>query len=84
MNVDRFVYYRDRVCVPNDDELKKSILEEAHSGSFAMNPSSLKGFKYFILVVRNEKRCIEICDQVYDVLESEGRRSSSFGIIAAY
>ena len=39
---DEFLYYRDRVCVPNDDELKKSILEEAHSGSFTMHPSSTK------------------------------------------
>ena len=31
---DGFLYYQDRVCVPNDDELKKSIFEEAHSGSF--------------------------------------------------
>ena len=31
MNEDGFLYYRDQVCVPNDDELKKSILEEAHS-----------------------------------------------------
>ena len=28
---DGFLYYKDRVCVPNDDELKKSILKEAHS-----------------------------------------------------
>ena len=42
---DGFVYYRDRVCVPNDDELKKSILEEAHSGSFSMHPSSTKMYK---------------------------------------
>ena len=27
---DGFVHYRDRVCVPNDDELKKYILEKAH------------------------------------------------------
>ena len=27
VNEDGFVYYKDRVCVPNDDELKKSILE---------------------------------------------------------
>ena len=27
---DGFVYYRDWVCVPNDDELKKYILEKAH------------------------------------------------------
>ena len=42
MNEDGFLYYRNRVCVPNDDDLKKSILEKAHSGSFAMHPSSTK------------------------------------------
>ena len=39
------MYYRDRVCVPNDDELKKSILKQAHSGSFAMHPSSTKMYE---------------------------------------
>ena len=42
---DGFLYYQDRVCVPNDDELKKSILEEAHSASFAMHPGSTKMYK---------------------------------------
>ena len=32
-------------CVPNDDELKKSIHEEAHSGSFPMHPSSTKMYQ---------------------------------------
>ena len=45
VNGDGFVYYRDRICVPNDDELKKSILEEAHSGSFAMHPGSTKMYQ---------------------------------------
>ena len=40
-----FVYYRDWVCVPNDDELKKSILEKAHSGSFVMHPGSTKMYQ---------------------------------------
>ena len=40
VNEDGFEYYRDRICIPN--ELKKSILEEAHSGSFAMHPGSTK------------------------------------------
>ena len=45
VNNDGFMYYRDRVCVPNNDELKKSILEEAHSGSFAMHPGSTKMYQ---------------------------------------
>ena len=44
-NEDGFVYYRDRVCVPNDDELKKSILEEAYSGYFSMHPGSTKMYQ---------------------------------------
>ena len=39
------MYYRDWICVPNDDELKKSILKEAHSGSFAMHPGSKKMYQ---------------------------------------
>ena len=42
---DGFLYYRDQICVPNDDELKKSILKEAHSGSFAMHPGSTKMYQ---------------------------------------
>ena len=45
MKEDGFLYYRDRVCVLNDDELKKSILEDAHSGSFAMHSSSTKMYQ---------------------------------------
>ena len=40
-----FLYYKDRVCVPNDDKLKKAILKEAHSGSFAIHPSSTKMYQ---------------------------------------
>ena len=42
---DGFVYNIDQVCVPIDDELEKSILEKAHSGSFAMHPSSTKMYQ---------------------------------------
>ena len=43
--MDGFLYYRDRVCAPNNNELKKSILEDAHSGSFTMNPGSTKMYQ---------------------------------------
>ena len=42
---DRSLYYKDRVCVPNDCELKKAILDEAHSGSFAIHPDSTKMYQ---------------------------------------
>ena len=42
---DGFLYYRDQVGVFNDNELKKSILEEAHNGSFAMDPGSTKTYQ---------------------------------------
>ena len=45
VNDDRFLYYRDWVCVPDDSELKKSILEEAYSGSFSIHPSSTKMYQ---------------------------------------
>ena len=39
------LYYKDRVCVPDDNDLRKSILEEAHSGSFAIHPGSTKMYQ---------------------------------------
>ena len=44
-NEDGVLYYKDRVCVPNDSELKKAIPKEAHSGSFSMHPSSTKMYQ---------------------------------------
>ena len=45
VNENGVLYYKDRVCVPNDDELRKAILEEAHSGSFAIHPGSTKMYQ---------------------------------------
>ena len=45
VNENGVLYYKDRVCVPNDNDLRKSILEEAHSGSFSIHPSSTKMYQ---------------------------------------
>ena len=45
VNEDGVLYYKDRVCVPDDDDLRKSILEEAHSGSFVIHPGSTKMYQ---------------------------------------
>ena len=42
VNEDGVLYYKDRVCVPDDNDLRKAILEEAHSGSFSIHPGSTK------------------------------------------
>ena len=45
VNEDGVLYYKDRVCVPNDNDLRKAILEEAHSVSFAIHPGSTKMYQ---------------------------------------
>ena len=42
---DGVLYYKDRVCVPDGNDLRKAILEEAHNGSFAIHPSSTKMYQ---------------------------------------
>ena len=45
VNEDGVLYYKNRVCVPNDNDLRKAILEEAYSGSFAIHPGSTKMYQ---------------------------------------
>ena len=45
VNEDGVLYYKDRVCIPDDNDLRKAILEEAHSGSFAIHPGSTKMYQ---------------------------------------
>ncbi|KAK9017532.1 hypothetical protein V6N11_080011 [Hibiscus sabdariffa] len=42
---DGLFYYRDRMCVPNDEGLRKEILDEAHQSSFSIHPRSVKMYK---------------------------------------
>ena len=42
IKVDGTLYFKDRVCVPDDNDLTKAILEEAHNGSFAIHLGSTK------------------------------------------
>ena len=45
VNEDEVLYYKDRVCVPYDNDLRKAILEEAHSGTFVIHPCSTKVYQ---------------------------------------
>ena len=45
VNEDGVLYYKDQVCVPDDNDLRKVILEEAHSESFAIHLGSTKMYQ---------------------------------------
>ncbi|KAJ9180927.1 hypothetical protein P3X46_009112, partial [Hevea brasiliensis] len=38
VKADGYLYYKGRVCVPDNGELKASILKEAHASVYAMHP----------------------------------------------
>ncbi|KAA3488005.1 DNA/RNA polymerases superfamily protein [Gossypium australe] len=42
VSFDGCLMFRDRVCVPRDDELIQKILQEAHSGCLSVHPGSTK------------------------------------------
>ena len=45
VNEDGVLNYKDRVCVPDDNDLRKAILKEAHNESFAIHPGSTKMYQ---------------------------------------
>ena len=45
VNENGVLYYKDRVCVSDDNDLRKAILDEAHSGSFAIHLGSTKMYQ---------------------------------------
>ncbi|KAL4319079.1 hypothetical protein GQ457_18G007980 [Hibiscus cannabinus] len=65
--------FKDRIVVPDDNELRRTILTEAHSSPFAMHPGStkmyrdLKGEYYWVGlkkdVVEFARRCM-VCQRV--------------------
>lgn len=38
--------FRDRVCVPNVKEFKKSIMEEFHISGLSIHPGATKKYQY--------------------------------------
>ena len=45
VNENGVLYYKDWVCVFDGNDFRKAILEEAHNGSFAIHPGSIKMYQ---------------------------------------
>ena len=57
------VYYNNKLCVPDDEEVKNKLLYEAHNTILTMHLGGTKmyqEFKTVLLVARNEKRCDKV------------------------
>ena len=73
MASDGVILFEGRICVADDSELKRLILEEAHKSHFTIHPSATKMYQdlkkdYWWLVMKMEiaefvARCI-VCQQV--------------------
>ncbi|KAK8985773.1 hypothetical protein V6N11_021626 [Hibiscus sabdariffa] len=44
---DGLLYFKNRMCVPNNEVLRKEMLDEAHQSSFSIHPGSVKVYKDF-------------------------------------
>ncbi|KAK8669501.1 hypothetical protein V6N13_106929 [Hibiscus sabdariffa] len=42
---DGLLYFKDKMCVPNDEGLRKAMLDEAHQSSLSIHPGSVKMYK---------------------------------------
>ncbi|XP_052485118.1 uncharacterized protein LOC128040411 [Gossypium raimondii] len=45
LNNDGVLYFRGRICVPNDTDLRQAILREAHSSTYVMHPGENKIYR---------------------------------------
>ena len=43
--VDGVLYFRDRLCVPNINDLRNEIMAKAHSTKYSMHPGSTKMYQ---------------------------------------
>jgi len=42
---DGILRFKGRICVPNNEELRRAILEEAHKGSISIHPGATKMYQ---------------------------------------
>jgi len=45
INRTRTLRFKDGICVPNNEEIKKMILEEAHKNKLSMHPCTTKMYQ---------------------------------------
>jgi len=63
----RTLRFKDRMCVPNNEEIKEMILEEAHKSKLSIHPGTTKNVSRSqenVLVAQNEKGNGTMCSKM--------------------
>ena len=70
---DGVLRFRTRLCVPDDGDLRREFLEEAHCSRHdpPRRDKDVQRFETELLVVRNEARYCAICGSMFGVSTSE-------------
>jgi hypothetical protein len=61
------LYFHDRIYVPNEEDLRKQILEEAHKSRYAIHPGKVKMYKdmkrvyWWTGMKKDITRCVSTC-----------------------
>lgn len=80
---DGFVWFHNRLCVPDDEEIRKEILIEAHSTPYTIHPGStkmyrdLKGVFWWNNMKRDIAKIVSECD-VCQRIKAEHQRPAEY------
>jgi hypothetical protein len=67
------LWFKDRICVPNIECLRETVLKEAHDLDYSISSweyQDVSGFEVEVLVVWTEERCGRTCGYVRWVSKS--------------
>ncbi|KAK8708586.1 hypothetical protein V6N13_059624 [Hibiscus sabdariffa] len=80
VKLDGVLYFKNRMCVPNDEVLRNVMLDEAHQSSFSIHPRSVKMCKDLKPLYWWPEMKAAITDYVSRCLtcQSESRAPSSY------
>jgi len=85
MGEDEILRFNGRICIPENEELKRMILEEGHKSHLSLHPGmkDVPRFERVLLVVRHEERNSSVCWYMFDMSEGKSRTSETWWFVTA-
>jgi len=76
---DGVLWFRNRLCVPNDPELKKELLKKSHDSALSTHPGSTKMYQdlklhYWLVGIKKDIADYVACCLTYQRVKTEHQR----------